>query len=214
MLPVLYSFRRCPYAIRARLALHRAGIAVELREVVLRDKPAALLAASPKGTVPVLQLPDGSVIDESLSIMHWALRRSDPAGWLPASGSAAHHALLAANDGPFKLALDRYKYPERDPSGSRERSRADAEAALIEPLETQLRMQPWLGGAGPCLTDAAIFPFVRQFAAVDSPWFAGSRWHATHDWLQRWLASPGFEAVMVRFDRWAPDRPPVRFGPG
>jgi len=108
-LPVLYSFRRCPYAIRARLALAQAGLPVELREVALRRKPAEMLALSPKGTVPVLQLPDGQVLDESLDIMRWALQQADPQGWLDAGPQALAAELIALNDGPFKALLDRYK---------------------------------------------------------------------------------------------------------
>ncbi len=213
MLAVLYSFRRCPYAIRARMALHHAGVAVELREVMLRDKPAALLQASPKATVPVLQLPDGRVIDESLAIMAWALRRHDPDGWLRRLDDPADQALIAANDGPFKQALDHYKYPERAPASLRGDAREQAVAVLIEPLEARLRRQALLGGATACLADVAIFPFVRQFAAVDTAWFNAGGWTATQRWLQHWLASPAFETVMVKRPVWVPDRPPQGCGP-
>ena len=120
----LYSFRRCPYAIRARMALFQSGVNVELREVVLRNKPAAMLQASPKGTVPVLVLPGGEVIDESLAIMRWALAHNDPAGWLKDADLTENQQLIAFNDGPFKAALDAYKYPERHPEKTQVAHRA------------------------------------------------------------------------------------------
>src|SRR3546814_8484443 len=159
--PFLYSFRRCPYAIRARLALLVSRQAVELREVVLRDKPAALREASPKATVPVLILSDGQVVDQSLDIMHWALDRSDPESWMTPQDAA----LIAVNDGPFKHHLDRTKYPERygcDPAPHRA-----AALHLLHALDARLRLSAQLCGATRGLTDMAIFPFVRQFAATD-----------------------------------------------
>ncbi|MGE3348471.1 MAG: glutathione S-transferase [Ramlibacter sp.] len=204
MLPVLYSFRRCPYAIRARLALVCAGVAVQTHEVSLRDKPPALLALSPKGTVPVLHCPDGRVIDESLDIMRWALHRHDPAGWLPRSDTPAQQALLAANDGAFKHWLDRYKYANRHPERSAADYRDDAAACLLVPLEAQLALSPCLGGATPGLTDAAIFPFVRQFAAVDAAWWSTAPWPHVRAWLDGWLASELF-ALVMRKERYVID---------
>lgn len=203
-LPILYSFRRCPYAIRARLALAHAGVAVEMREVALRDKPAAMLALSPKGTVPVLHLPDGRVLDESLDIMRWALQPHDAGGWLARAETPGHAALLAAADGPFKHWLDRYKYFNRFPERSQADYRLEAEHCLLAPLEAQLSQSPWLGGPTPCLTDAAIFPFVRQFAGVDDGWWATATWAATRAWLQTWLASDLFARVIVKRPLWVP----------
>ena len=203
-LPVLYSFRRCPYAIRARLALAQGGVAVELREVALRDKPAAMLAASPKGTVPVLQLPDGTVLDESLDIMRWALRQHDGDGWLARTENPEQHALMQATENPFKHWLDRYKYAPRFPERSAQDYRAEAEQCLLSPLEALLAKTPWLGGDKPCLSDAAIFPFVRQFAGVDPDWWRTASWSATRRWLQTWLDSALFERVMVKQALWAP----------
>lgn len=197
-LPVLYSFRRCPYAIRARIALAHAGVPVELREVALRDKPAAMLALSPKGTVPVLQLPEGRVLDESLDIMRWALQPQDPGAWLARADTWINSALLAATDGPFKHWLDRYKYASRHPQRSATEYRAEAEQCLLAPLEAALLESPWLGGDTPCLTDAAIFPFVRQFAGVDAAWWAMAPWPATRAWLNAWLSDPLFAAVMAK----------------
>ncbi|HEY9097056.1 MAG TPA: glutathione S-transferase [Hydrogenophaga sp.] len=209
--PVLYSFRRCPYAIRARMALLAAGVGVALREVVLRNKPQALLDASPKGTVPVLVLPDGTVIDESLAIMQWALARNDPLHWLDGVQAPDMQAWLALNDGPFKQALDAYKYPERHPAASAQAHRAQGEAVLIAPLEQCLGGQPFLGGARPNLVDAAIFPFVRQWAAVDAAWFASSPWAAVRGWLNHWLESPDFLGVMPKWAPWADGAPAVLF---
>ena len=171
-LPVLYSFRRCPYAIRARLALAVAGTPVALREVVLRHKPAALLAASPKATVPVLVLADASVIDESLSIMRWALAQHDPEGWLtPSHGTLADMLVLIAEcDGPFKQALDRRKYPSRYPDADTTQARMQA-VQWLQDLEARLAHQPFLSGDHAALADMAIAPFVRQFAGIDARWW-------------------------------------------
>lgn len=205
-LPVLYSFRRCPYAMRARLALHASGIAIEHREVVLKNKPAHLLSLSPKGTVPVLWLPEatrGQVLDQSLDIMLWALSQHDPLGWLPASdaGMADALALIAHNDGPFKQQLDRYKYPNRSGLGSGLADR-DLAAVWLHGLDTRLQAQPFL--AGPCfgLADAAIAPFVRQFAHTDPGWFAVQPWSALANWLASFEASERFAAIMHKHVPW------------
>lgn len=204
--PVLYSFRRCPYAIRARLALYSAQAVVELREVSLRHKPAQLLAVSPQGTVPVLQLPDGNVLEHSLDIMRWALSRHDPEQWLRSPDPERDAMLIAANDGLFKQALDFYKYATRYPERDAGISRKAAVAYGILPLENALctaQVQSehasdkvWLGGQHPCLADAALFPFVRQFAAVEPAWFQAQPWPQTLRWLHQWQASAAFQAVM------------------
>lgn len=203
--PILYSFRRCPYAMRARLALAVSGMRCEWREVRLSAKPAALLAASPKATVPVLVLPDGAVIDQSLDIMHHALARHDPEGWL-----ARHDpALVEANDGAFKHDLDRYKYPERhqsDPAVHRERG-----LAFLQGLEARLERTQHLCGAARGLADAAVMPFVRQFAAVDRDWFAALPLPRLHAWLAGHLASPLFATVMERVPFWTEGDAPVYF---
>lgn len=194
--PILYSFRRCPYAMRARLALAVSGIEAQVREVKLRDKPAAMLAASPKGTVPVLVLNDGAVIDESIDIMRWALEVSDPEGWLDGDD----RALIAGNDGAFKHHLDRYKYPERYSSDGVDHRAAGV--AMLEALEERLARTPFLCGARRTLADAAVMPFVRQFAAVDRDWFDGLALPHVQGWLNGWLASALFETVMVRREVW------------
>ncbi len=204
-LPVLYSFRRCPYAIRARMALWVAEIAVELREVKLAAKPPELLAASAKATVPVLVLPDGAVIDQSLDIMRWALGQNDPEGWLAGDDPD----LIAANDGPFKHHLDRAKYPGRyEDAGTDHRAAA---LALLAPLEEQLAQARYLGGADIGLTDIALFPFVRQFAAIDPAWFAAQSLPHLQGWLDSHLASPLFAAVMDKYPPWRAGDPPLRF---
>lgn len=195
MTPVLWSFRRCPYAIRTRLALRASGQRVTLREIALRDKPAAFLAASPTGTVPCLVTQDG-VIDESIDIMRWALARSDPEGWLdmPEQG----WAWIARNDGAFKHALDRCKYASRYPGEDPARNRAIASAHLQE-LDAQIT--DWVFQR-PTLADYALLPFVRQFAFIDKAWFDAQPWPDLQGWLGRFLASPDFAAVMVKFPLW------------
>ena len=163
---VLYSFRRCPYAMRARLAIAVSSAGCVLREVKLSAKPEAMLAASPKGTVPVLLLPDGKVIDESLEIMRWTLSNRDPECWLEGDDQA----LIDRNDGPFKHDLDRYKYPERygvDPLKHRMRG-----MEFLRELDGRLDRTSQLCGPVRSMADAAIMPFVRQFAAVDQRWFS------------------------------------------
>lgn len=199
-LPLLYTYRRCPYAMRARMALLQAGRDFLAFEVVLRDKPAALLALSPKGTVPVLQLPDGRVLDESWDIMGWALAAHDHEGWWSRAQSVENLELLRRNDGEFKHHLDRYKYPERyaGEGCSRDAARSQAVAVLLLALEARLQPQPYLGGATPCATDLAIFPFVRQFAAVEPGWFAEQALPALQSWLAACLDSRLFEVCMSK----------------
>ncbi|WP_027996911.1 glutathione S-transferase [Simplicispira psychrophila] len=197
VLPILYSFRRCPYAIRARLALAVAQQPYQLHEVLLRDKPAALLAASPKGTVPVLVLPEGRVLDQSLDIMCWALQRHDPQQWLSPPGAtlADMWAWVAQCDGAFKQALDRCKYPQRLPENDPAQARADASEWLLT-LETRLADSAYLCGTQAALADVAIFPFVRQFAAIDPPWWHAQPWPHLQRWLQQWLETALFADTM------------------
>jgi len=199
-LPRLYTFRRCPYAMRARMALLQAGRVFEAVEVSLRNKPASLLALSPKATVPVLQLPDGSVLEESWDIMRWALGVPDAQGWWARAQSPANLDLLRRNDGDFKLHLDRWKYPQRHASEalSPEAHRDRALDVLVQPLETRLHCAPYLGGATPCATDLAVLPFVRQFAAVEPAWFATLELPSLRSWLDDWLVHPLFAACMHR----------------
>lgn len=215
-LPILYSFRRCPYAMRARLAISAAGIQVELREVVLRDKPAAMIEASPKATVPVLVLADGTVIDESLDVMRWTLDQADPEGWWPEDAALRTQIddLIAANDGPFKKALDHYKYPDRYQGETINPIEQRAIAAhVIASYETDLADGGWLVGDRPTLADFAILPFVRQFAHVDRAWFDAQPWLNVIDWLDRFLASPNFAMIMKKRSQWRPGDTPTFFPP-
>ncbi|WP_285017463.1 glutathione S-transferase [Novosphingobium sp. fls2-241-R2A-195] len=203
--PILYSFRRCPYAMRARLAVIVSEMRCELREVKLSAKPRAMLAESPKGTVPVMVMPDGEVIDQSIDIMRRVLAAHDAEGWLERDDPA----LIAVNDGPFKHDLDRYKYPERhdgDPLLHR-----SSGLDFLRELDARLTRTANLSGEARGMSDAAVMPFVRQFAAVDSEWFAAHAPSHVQDWLSRHLASPLFDAAMVRVPPWAPETPKVMF---
>ena len=201
-LPVLYSFRRCPYAIRARMALAVAGTTVELREVVLRDKPAEMVAASAKGTVPVLVLPSGTVIDESLDIMSWALRQRDPNHWLDQHNDAG--PLLSSCDDEFKPWLDRYKYADRHPEQAKDFYRGQA-LLFVDELEQALAETPYLLGDEAGIADVGVFPFIRQFAGVDPDWWANAPYPAARHWLDTWLNSPLFTRVMKKYPPWTSD---------
>lgn len=202
-LPTLYSYRRCPYAMRARMALKYAGIAVESVEISFKDKPAEMLQASPKGTVPVLVLKDNNlkedtlcnrtVIEESLQIMLWALASRDPDNWLASDAKD----LISENDGAFKQALDRYKYSIRFPEKSAAAYRADGEVFLLK-LENILNHQSFLSGDHIGLTDIAIFPFIRQFASVDAAWFQTSPYPKLRAWLKARVESDLFLSVMQK----------------
>ncbi|MCW5642504.1 MAG: glutathione S-transferase [Rhodoferax sp.] len=207
---VLYSFRRCPYAIRARMGLHAAGVAVQIREVALRDKPASLRLLSPKATVPVLQLSDGTVLDESLDILLWALRQHDPEHWLAGVDDDAVRRWVTRNDTDFKPLLDRYKYAPRHPEMSARQHRDKALQAFVGPLDDVLAGRPFLCGTRPGWADVAVFPFVRQFAMVEPAWFADeAAVPSLRRWLASWLASPWFEAVMAKRPVWVEPRPDV-----
>lgn len=192
---LLYSFRRCPYAMRARLALRYAGVPVRIVEVSLKAKPAEMLALSPKGTVPVLSV-EGEVIDESLAIMQWALARHDPDDWL-LQGDPAVLALIAENDQGFKYHLDRYKYAERYPQFPMEHYRAEGET-FLQKLEGLLADRAYLLADHSSLADMALAPFVRQFAHVDRDWFASAPYPGLQRWLDAFLQSPLFIGVMAK----------------
>ena len=196
--PLLYTYRRCPYAMRARMALLQAGVTYQPHEVSLRDKPPAMLALSPKGTVPVLVLPNGTVLEQSLDIMRWAFEQSgDLDQWWARAQTSSSVALQQACDGLFKHHLDRYKYPQRFADAMmREHHFQQAVAVLLEPLEQELHSQPQLGGASPCAADIGIFPFVRQFAAVEPEWFEALPLPGVKAWLSAWLGSGLFAEAM------------------
>ena len=201
--PILYSFRRCPYAMRARMALQSSGVVCELREVTLRSKPAEMLTISPKGTVPVLQLPNGQVLEQSLDIMLWALQRNDPEHWLAANDAlqAEHLALIAACDGAFKAHLDRYKYPNRYDLTDGLAHRAQG-SVFLELLDSTLARTVYLAGGAWGFPDAAIAPFVRQWAHTDPAWFAAQTWRKLQAWLHAWESLASFDLLMRKYTPW------------
>jgi len=183
------------------MALHYAGIAYEMREVLLGNKPAAMLHASAKGTVPVLCLPDGQVLDESVDVMFWALGQSDPDGWLPVEQKSEITDLIRENDFEFKTHLDHYKYWERYPPHPQSHYRDQAEKFLHK-LEQKLSANNFLLGENPGMADIAIFPFIRQFAFVDKAWFDQLPYSRLQSWLQGFLESSLFNEVMQKFPPW------------
>jgi glutathione S-transferase len=207
-LPILYSFRRCPYAIRARLAILVSGMTCELREVSLANKPEAMLLASPKATIPVMVLPDRTVLEESLDIMKYALGSNDPEGWLLGVDETTME-LVRINDAVFKDHLDRYKYPDRY-EGDRLQHRA-AGLAILQMLEGHLEKTGKLIGLHDSLIDFAILPFVRQFAAVDEVWFASQSIPHVQSWLAQFLASPRFAQAMISLSVWKSGDGPTFF---
>ena len=200
MLPILYSFRRCPYAIRARMAIVYASINLELREVSLANKPAEMLSISPKGTVPVLQLEE-RVIDESIEVMDWALAQSDPDNWLALDLQQQQQSLIEENDNQFKLWLDKYKYWDRHPEQLQQAYRSQAEK-FISKLEKNLTQHSYLLGNKICMADIAIFPFIRQFAFVDKDWFDQADYPNLQQWLNKFLESHLFNQVMKKYSVW------------
>ena len=206
--PILWTFRRCPYAIRARLAIASAGICVELREIQLKNKPQPFLETSPSATVPALRIGD-RVLDESLEIMVWALQQNDPERLLemPALG----WELISANDGPFKSALDHTKYAVRYP-GLDESAERNKAAEILLKLDRQLGHRSWLFGDRPTLADRAIGPFVRQFANTDREWFDAQPWPALIAWLDSFLESEAFARVMAKYKPWSDGAAPIWFG--
>lgn len=198
---ILYSFRRCPYAMRSRMSLYKAGFIVELREIELKNKPEQMLEASPKGTVPILVLPDGSIIDESLDIMEWALGRNDPDGWLNADKTETRF-LIDQNDNKFKQALDRYKYPERYPNEDCAGARKVC-AEVLNDLNNRLKKHQQLLNNNIAMADIALFPFIRQCASVDTDWFNNLPMPHLQKWLQEHIESTTFRTIMTKFRVWS-----------
>ena len=190
------------------MAIATSGTPVLLREVLLKDKPLELLAASPKATVPVLVLPDGSVIEESLDIMRWALKMNDPQDWL--TGAALDSHWIPACDGEFKHWLDRYKYADRYRDHPATFYRENAEAFLAE-VEATLSASGWVIGNAPSVADVAIFPFIRQFAGVDPVWWNEAPYPCTKLWLEEWLSGALFSAIMAKYPRWESGHAGQRF---
>lgn len=214
--PIFYSFRRCPYAMRARLAVQSAQISCELREILLRDKPQEMLSISPKGTVPVVQLPTGKIIDESWEVMLWALEQNDPNHWLPSSASAWEvvRNLVQKCDGNvpggFKFHLDRMKYHTRyeDVEPTEHRAAANGFLAL---LDERLKESAFLVEDHFSLADAAIAPFVRQFANADLEAFQAAAFPRLEQWLSNFLNSAAFLSVMAKHPPWKAGEPGVEF---
>jgi glutathione S-transferase len=194
-IPILYSYRRCPYAMRARMALRYSGITVEIREITFKNKPRHMLQISPKGTVPVLLLPSGEVLEESLDIMQWALGQHDPDHWLQGNDVG----LIEENDDSFKQASDQYKYSV--PGKSAKTHRIKGEVFLAK-LENRLKQHLHLCGDKLSLLDIAIFPFIRQFAAVDEAWFEATPYPALREWLKRMVAADLFLSAMEKYATW------------
>jgi len=212
--PILYSFRRCPYAMRARMAIACSGNSVELREVVLRNKPESLFGYSPKGTVPVLVLPDGEVIEQSIDIMHWALSGNDPRHCLYGADETALReaadSLIHENDHQFKQYLDRYKYPDRYLENPMAHYREQGEV-FLQRLEHHLQNHPYLLADRMTLADMSIAPFVRQFARVDEKWFEQTPYIHLQRWLKSIVDSPLFVSAMKQYKAWEPGAEKVYF---
>jgi len=208
--PVLYSFRRCPYAMRARMGLVAAGIDVELREVVLRDKPAEMIAVSPKATVPVLVLPNGHVLEESLDVIAWALEQNDAEGLLDTKPEE-QRALVAAMDADFKPHLDRYKYLNRYPDEPAGDHRSIGFAWIETHLAPRLAQTANLFGTDVSFADIAIFPFIRQYAHVDRDWFFAAAPPPVCAWLKTHLASDRFTRIMKKYPQWQSGEPGIAF---
>ena len=213
-LPILYTFRRCPYAMRARLAIAYSQQRIEWREVLLKAKPDELIQISPKATVPVLHLENGQVIDESLDIMFWALNKNDPDLWIGNDPNARNqiNTLIQENDFLFKPNLDRYKYSVRFPEKTPTEHRKVGEQFLAG-LEQRLTLTPYLIGEQITLADTAIFPFIRQFVGVDPKWFQDAPYPKLRAWLQQWLDSALFQTVMKKHAPWNNGDIPIVFPP-
>ena len=196
----LYTYRRCPYAMRARMALHYAGIKVEHREIELRNKPQSMLRLSPKGTVPVLSV-DGLVLDQSLEIMQWALKTSDPDGWNMLDENIAT-SWIEKNDELFKILLDQYKYPNRYPQLKQEVVLAQAIELMLKPMEAALASSQYLLGEKMTWVDVALFPFIRQFSMVDQQKFDALPFPNIQRWLNQHIESKLFISVMEKHPTW------------
>ncbi|OYU78431.1 MAG: glutathione S-transferase [Alphaproteobacteria bacterium PA3] len=203
-LPILYSFRRCPYAMRARMALAVSELRYEIREVSLKAKPVEMLRVSPKATVPVLVLPDGRVIDESRDIMRYALEQHDPQHWLKDWGPD-QEALVERNDGPFKTYLDQYKYPQR--SNVPMETARDLGLEFLMDLESRLLGSQFIAGQSPTLVDICLFPFVRQYAAVDPNWFQQVPLDRLRNWLAYFVDGALFAQIMTKYALWESGQP-------
>lgn len=209
--PILYSFRRCPYAMRARMAIYQANIKCELREIVLKDKPESMLSLSNKGTVPVLLTPGENIIDQSLDVMFWALGKNDPDDWLGENNKQSK-SLIKENDNQFKYYLDRYKYQVGYPEQSQEYYRQKT-TGFLELLEQQLNSNQGIGLVSNRISfaDIAIFPFIRQFANVDLAWFQSSPYNLIKRWYINIEQCDLFQNCMIKYEQWYPEQSPIYF---
>lgn len=210
--PILYTFRRCPYAMRARMGLAYAGIEFQIREVVLKDKPKEMLDDSPKATVPVLLRSGLPVLEESLEILKWSLSENDPDGWMdhPAERLLMMQKLVEENDNIFKEHLDHYKYSDRFPEHTREVYRQAGET-FLQKLEVLLLDTPFLFGNRISYADVAVFPFIRQFSNVEPSWFTSAPYPHLRKWLASFLNSDLFQSVMKKYPTWKVDHPVLYF---
>lgn len=211
-LPILYSFRRCPYAMRARTALVYAGVPYILREVDLKNKPQQLLEISPKGTVPVLVLANGAVLEESLDIIDWALTQNDPQNWKGTAFKAEIDDLIADNDAHFTKILRTFKYPDRYPDQDQKVVRQQV-LAHLKSLENRLEGHDFLVTEQPTRADVALFPFIRQCAGVDKPFWEGAPCPRLKKWLASFVDHPRFDTVMARHNPWTQGEEPVEIHP-
>ncbi len=211
-LPILYTFRRCPYAMRARMGLAYAGINFQIREVVLKNKPQEMLDVSPRGTVPVLLRSGLPVLEESLDILEWSISKNDPDGWkdYPAETLSLMEMLVDENDNVFKEKLDRYKYADRYPDYSREDYRREGES-FLQKLEVLLLDSTFLFGNRISYADVAIFPFIRQFANVERLWFVSAPYPCLRKWLASFLESELYVSVMNKYTPWGVNDPILKF---
>ena len=208
--PILYSFRRCPYAMRARLALQTSGISVEIREIKLQNKPEDFLQSSPKGTVPVLILNSREILDESLDIIRWALKISDPKNWM-AEGQLNQieiNKILTTLEHDFKQNLDKYKYPNRYTNVNKNLYR-DKNLKFLNDLNDLLKKNKALNCSHLSIIDYAIFPFIRQFRNVDEHWFDSLDLAFLKKWLYQIIDSKQFSSIMKKYKLWEPNQIPV-----
>jgi glutathione S-transferase len=198
--------------MRARLAIAASGIQVEIREIVLKHKPAHMLSVSPKGTVPVLITTDDNIVDESLDIMHWALQQNDPNEWLTLTVEQQQNTtqLFQNNDGPFKHWLDKYKYADRHPEQTETYYRQQGELTL-ETLEQKLTENDYLVGNRLSVADIALLPFIRQFASIDRAWFDAAPYPQVQTWLNHFLNSDAFNNIMAKLPSWQENAQPRYF---
>ena len=200
-LPILYSFRGCPYAMRARMAIHISSQKCEIREVLLRDKPPSMLEYSSKGTVPVLVLQSGEVIDESLDVIDWALNLNDPDNWQRSKDNEKTKELIKINDGEFKHHLDRYKYSKRydneDPEFHRKKC-----LSFIEKVNSELQNSKYIFDDAISYIDISLLPFIRQFRIADNEWFDELPYENVKSWLSNFLNSELLKSIMSKYDLW------------